>query len=142
VSRNSSGIITGIVILVLDRVLKKLSTLYLSSRDLTFGNGLLRLTHIRNPGAAFGFLPSQRGLIIFVSILALIFVIRLFRKVGYRNSYFANGFWILIAGILGNLIDRVFLGYVIDYIQILNSPIFNISDIAILIGMAIILFFS
>lgn len=141
-SRNNSGIITGIAILILDRVLKKLSTIYLSSRDLVFGDGLLRLTHIRNPGAAFGFLPSQRGLIIFVSILALIFVIRLFRRVGHKNSYFANGFWVLIAGILGNLMDRVFLGYVIDYIQILNSPIFNISDIAILIGMAIILFFS
>ncbi|MGC8970944.1 MAG: signal peptidase II [bacterium] len=141
-SRNSSGIITGIAILAFDRVLKKLSALYLSSSDLVFGGGLLRLTYIKNPGAAFGFLPSQRGLIIFVSILALIFVIRLFRRVGYKNSYFANGFWILIAGILGNLIDRIFLGYVVDYIQILNSPIFNISDISILIGMTVILFFS
>lgn len=141
-SGSSSGIIVGIVILILDRVLKALSTKYLLTKDIVIGNGLLRLTHVRNPGAAFGFLPSQRGLIIFVSILALIFVIRLFRKVSYKNLYFSIGFWVLIAGILGNLFDRIFLGYVIDYVQILNSPIFNISDIAILIGMAVILFFS
>ncbi len=141
-SGSSYGIIIGILILILDRILKLLSTKYLLAKDILIGNGLVRLTHVRNPGAAFGFLPSQRGLIIFVSILALIFVIRLFRKVSYRNLYFSIGFWVLIAGILGNLFDRVFLGYVIDYLQILNSPIFNISDIAILIGMATILFFS
>lgn len=141
-SGSSSGIIVGIVILILDRILKVLSNRYLLARDILLFDGLVRLTHVRNPGAAFGFLPSQRGLIIFVSILALIFVIRLFRKVSYKNLYFSIGFWVLISGILGNLFDRVFLGYVIDYIQILNSPIFNISDIAILIGMAAILFFS
>lgn len=141
-SGSSYGIIIGTLILILDRILKVLSTKYLLAKDILIGNGLVRLTHVRNPGAAFGFLPSQRGLIIFVSILALIFVIRLFRKVNYGNLYFSIGFWVLIAGILGNLFDRIFLGYVIDYIQILNSPIFNISDIAILIGMAIILFFS
>ena len=141
-SGSSYGIIIGILILILDRILKLLSTKYLLAKDILIGNGLVRLTHVRNPGAAFGFLPSQRGLSIFVSILALIFVIRLFRKVSYRNLYFSIGFWVLIAGILGNLFDRVFLGYVIDYLQILNSPIFNISDIAILIGMATILFFS
>jgi signal peptidase II len=142
VSGNSLGITTGIVILILDRILKKLSATYLSSNDIEVGNGLLRLTYVRNPGAAFGFLPSQRGLIIFVSILALIFVIRLFRNIGYKSSFFLIGFWILVAGILGNLLDRIFLGYVIDYIQVLNSPIFNVSDVAILIGMAVILFFS
>lgn len=141
-SGSSSGIIVGIAILILDRILKVLSNRYLLARDILLFDGLVRLTHVRNPGAAFGFLPSQRGLIIFVSILALIFVIRLFRKVSYKNLYFSIGFWVLISGILGNLFDRVFLGYVIDYIQILNSPIFNISDIAILIGMAAILFFS
>lgn len=141
-SRSSYGIIIGILILILDRILKVLSTKYLLAKDILIGNGLVRLTHVRNPGAAFGFLPSQRGLIIFASILALIFVIRLFRKVNYGSLYFSIGFWLLIAGILGNLFDRIFLGYVIDYVQILNSPIFNISDIAILIGMAAILFFS
>ncbi|MCX7796214.1 MAG: signal peptidase II [bacterium] len=141
-SESSYGITIGIIILALDRILKILSTRYLFARDILLFNGLVRLTHVRNPGAAFGFLPSQRGLIIFVSILALIFVIRLFRKVSYKNFYFSIGFWILIAGILGNLLDRILLGYVIDYVQILNSPIFNVSDIAILIGMATILFFS
>lgn len=138
---SSSGIIIGIVIFILDRVLKVLSTRYLLAKDVVIGK-VVRFTHIRNPGAAFGFLPSQRGLIIFVSILALIFVIRFFRKASYKNVYFSIGFWVLVAGILGNLSDRIFLGYVIDYVQILNSPIFNVSDIAILIGMAIILFFS
>jgi len=58
VSGNSLGITTGIVILILDRILKKLSATYLSSNDIEIGNGLLRLTYVRNPGAAFGFLPS------------------------------------------------------------------------------------
>lgn len=139
-SGNRLAIFIGIVLFLLDRVFKRLSTIYLSSGDIDFGSGLLRLTHVRNPGAAFGFLPSQRGLIIFVSLLALVFIIRFFRKVGYSNIYFVYGLWGLIFGILGNLYDRIFLGYVIDYIQILNSPIFNISDLAIIIGMIIILF--
>ncbi|HPO82380.1 MAG TPA: signal peptidase II [bacterium] len=139
---NRSPIVIGIIIFLSDRIFKRLSTIYLSSGDIEFGNGLLRLTHVKNPGAAFGLFPSQRGLIIFVSLLALIFILRLFRRVGYNNSYFIYGLWSLVFGILGNLYDRVFLGHVIDYIQILNSPIFNLSDIAIIIGMIMILFSS
>lgn len=134
------AIVIGAVLFLLDRVFKKLSILYLSSGDIEFGSGLLRLTHVKNPGAAFGFLPSHRGFIIFVSLLALVFIVRFFRKIGYGNIWFTYGLWSLIFGILGNLYDRIFWGYVVDYIQVLNSPIFNVSDLAIIVGMIIILF--
>lgn len=139
---NKLPLAIGIIVFLLDRLFKRFSIYYFSSGDIEVWNGLLRLTHIKNPGAAFGFLPSQRGIIIFVSLLALIFIVRLFRRVGYSNIYFVYGSWCLISGIVGNLYDRIFLGYVVDYIQILNSPIFNISDIAIITGMLMILFSS
>lgn len=139
---NRSSIIIGVVFFIIDRIFKFLSRTYAIRGDMVFSNGIFRFTYTRNPGAAFGFFPFQRGLIILVSLIALVFVIRLLKRAEPVNIHFIYGLWILISGILGNLADRVFLGYVIDYFQILNSPIFNISDIAILTGMAIVLFFS
>lgn len=139
---NKFAIIIGALFFIIDRVFKKLSSIYAINKDIELWNSAFRFTHTRNSGAAFGFFPSQRGFIILISIIALIFVIRLLKRAEPVNIHFVYGIWILIAGIIGNLMDRIFFGYVIDYFQILNSPIFNISDIAIIIGMAIILFLS
>lgn len=139
---NKFAITTGVLFFIVDRIFKNLSSIYVSGKDIEFFSGAFRFTHTRNPGAAFGFFPFQRGLIILISLIALIFVIRLLKRTNPVSIHFVYGVWILVAGIIGNLTDRIFFGYVIDYFQILNSPIFNISDIAIIIGMAIILFFS
>ncbi|MGB9681492.1 MAG: signal peptidase II [bacterium] len=139
---NNSSLVIGFLFFIIDRVFKFLSRAYVTRGDLGFFNGIVRFTYTKNPGAAFGFFPFQRGVIILVSLVALIFVIRLLKRAEPVDVHFIYGVWILVAGIVGNLVDRIFLGYVIDYFQILNSPIFNVSDIAILIGMAIILFSS
>ena len=102
----------------------------------------LSITYVRNTGAAFSILENNRILLIIISICALIYILYYLSKKKLEHIDYLS-FSFLIAGIVGNLIDRLLHGYVIDYIdfRIINFPIFNFADSLIIIG-AIILFIS
>ena len=109
--------------------------------------GLLDFTFVENRGAAFGILSNQRWFcIITTGLLMLAILILLFR---YRHhnwiTYLASG--LILGGGLGNMIDRIGLGYVVDYIHVsFFPPVFNFADMAIVVGTALfiihVLFFS
>lgn len=88
---------------------------------------------VQNPGFLFGLERGFPGLLIALIILVIIFLIysRHFSNFINRN---AGSFNLLVAGGLSNLIDRVFRGFVIDYIHIRGLPVFNIADLAIVLG--------
>jgi signal peptidase II len=122
------------IILSVDQLTKFLVTknlLYHQSIPVLKGVFHLTLTH--NQGAAFGILKNQTPLFIFTSILAIILIFLNLKHNKNRKSY--NIFLSLIlAGALGNLVDRVFFGYVIDFLDFRIWPVFNIADSAISIG--------
>ncbi len=92
---------------------------------------------VHNRGAAFGILKDQTPLFIFTSVLAIILIILNLRGGKNRKSY--NIFLSLIlAGAMGNLIDRVFFGYVIDFLDFRIWPVFNVADSAITIGAVLL----
>ena len=127
-------IISFLVILV-DRITKILVENYLT-KELSVIKNIFYFTYVKNDGAAFSILGSQRLLLVILSILALFFIIYYVTKKD-KNGI---GYFFLIGGIIGNLIDRVFLGYVIDFIGIYTFPIFNIADIFIVLGAILVLF--
>lgn len=104
----------------------------------SFSNNLVRITYAENTGAAFSIMQHSTGSLIILSITALFVVFYYFiRNVEniYKKEIFFMSF--LLAGICGNLYERIFLGHVRDFFDLafINFPIFNVSDIFINIGV-------
>ncbi|MEA1901346.1 MAG: signal peptidase II, partial [Thermodesulfobacteriota bacterium] len=108
--------------------------------------GCFSLTHIHNPGGAFGFMANQspvlRSMIfLFFSALAVCLIFYFYKKTPKEYSLLTAGFALIFGGAIGNLIDRIRFGKVVDfldfYVGSLHWPAFNIADSAISIGMVI-----
>lgn len=111
--------------------------------------GFFSITHIHNPGGAFGFLANQnqgvRDLIfLVVSSFAIILIFYFYKNTPKTHSFLAIGLALIFGGAISNLIDRIRLGKVVDfldfYIKDLHWPAFNVADSAISIGMVIFVF--
>jgi signal peptidase II len=102
---------------------------------------VLSFTYIHNYGAAWGMLSDHRWVFIIVTALAIIVMPIFLYK--YRNLHWMFGLSLslIIGGAIGNMIDRVFLGYVVDFIQatFIDFPVFNVADICVVCG-AIMMF--
>ncbi len=109
--------------------------------------GLFSLTYVENKGAAFGMLSNARWIFIAFTIAVVVFIIT-FMFIKKPKSKLLNAALVLIiGGGLGNLIDRIFYGYVVDYLSIsFFPPVCNFADYCVTIGAAILviylLFFS
>ena len=111
--------------------------------------GFFNLIHIHNPGGAFGFMAegssSARALFFLVMSMAAIgLVFYYYRKIPSAYGMLSLGFALILGGALGNLIDRLRMGKVVDFLDVYvrdwHWPAFNVADSAITIGMAIFIF--
>jgi len=91
------------------------------------------LQYAENTGAAFSLLTGQNALLIFISFIALGVVVYYFRRYPLALSF-------MLAGLLGNLLDRVLFGFVRDFISIGIWPIFNVADTCATIGVLLLLY--
>jgi signal peptidase II len=133
-------------VLVLDQITKFLVVQYLPRNTIVrVIPGFFDLTYVRNPGAAFGFLAGAQGwwrtaFFVTISIAALVVIIALIRKSHDRLSLIS--FALIGGGAVGNLVDRVRFGEVVDfidwYVQSWHWPAFNIADAAITVGVALL----
>lgn len=99
------------------------------------------LTNIKNTGAAFGILQNQTLLLTFISIFVIGLIVYYYDKVP-TNKLIWLCVGLLLGGTVGNLIDRVRLGYVVDFLDFRIWPAFNIADSAVTIGaIGIIIYF-
>lgn len=94
------------------------------------------ILYTKNTGAAFGILPGNNLLLIFVSLI----IIGILGYFYYKNLKLRLGLSFLFAGAVGNLIDRIFRGFVVDYINFGIYPTFNLADAFNVIGLILILF--
>lgn len=95
--------------------------------------------NIRNYGAAFGILEGFNWLFIIIGFLVVSIIIYYKDKVNKKTLY---GLMFLMAGTIGNLVDRIVFGYVRDFIQISMYPSFNLADVFNVIGVILILIYS
>lgn len=105
-------------------------------------DNFLRFTYVENRGAAFGILQNSHGLFIIMTVILLIvFIYSLFiRKL--KSPLFMVASTLIIGGGLGNLIDRIYLGYVVDYIELsFFPPVFNFADICVCIGAIVLIIY-
>jgi signal peptidase II len=108
--------------------------------------GFFSLTHIHNPGGAFGFLADQnpgirRFLFLFISSAAVILVFWFYRTTPRTHRFLSLAFSLIFAGAIGNLIDRFRFGKVVDfldfYVGTWHWPAFNVADSAITVGISL-----
>ena len=108
--------------------------------------GFFNLTHVRNTGGAFGILGGSRGglgsfFFLAVSFIAIGTILFLFLKVKENEKTLALSFSFVLSGAIGNLIDRLRFGEVIDFLEFYISsfhwPSFNIADSAICVGIGL-----
>ena len=132
------GIIIVIVVFIIDLISKLLVTNNLKLYgSYTVIEDFFNITYTKNKGAAFGILNGNKFLIIIISLGILIYLINEFRK---KNNTILedSGISLIIGGLISNLSDRIFLGYVRDFLDFkifnYNFAIFNIGDIAIVVG--------
>lgn len=111
-------------------------------------DGFLNLTYVRNSGAAFGFLSRHdpallRLFFLTVTTLALVILVLYYRRVPWPHRLTLFGLSLITAGALGNGIDRLWLGQVIDFIDVYvrsyHWPSFNVADSAICVGVGCLL---
>jgi len=130
-------------ILLLDQAAKFLISKYLSlGQSLPVIKGVLRLTLVHNRGAAFGLFKGGGVFFILVAVVVAALVYSNLKKQGWHKiSLNSVALSLILAGALGNLIDRARFGYVIDFLDFIIWPVFNVADSVVTVG-AILLTYS
>lgn len=129
-------------LILIDRISK-----YFILKNLRFGESikilgdLLKFERVENRGGIFGIFPQGRIFFILISIVALIIIFIIFIKLKSNSILLIFLLSLIFSGILGNLIDRIFYGFVVDFISVRNFPVFNLSDSYITVGVILILLF-
>lgn len=101
--------------------------------------GIFHLTFILNPGAAFGILENNRWFFVITAVSVLLFLFYYRRTIMAESRMVQLGIALFAGGAFGNLIDRIRTGLVIDFFDFRIWPIFNVADIAICLGVGLIL---
>jgi signal peptidase II len=142
--RRRGAIITvaiGALVVTVDQVTKALVRAKMSSPGASVPvlGDLVRLTFVRNLGASFGMMPGYRPLFIAVSIGVLIAIAAFVARRHPQRPWVLVALGLVAGGALGNLIDRLMLGWVTDFVQIpFDFPVFNVADSAVVVGVAML----
>jgi signal peptidase II len=131
-------------IVAIDRLSKTFfSHLLELNESMALFKGFLHFTLVHNTGIAFGLFKDCGMVFIVIPLILtglLIYNIYYYRHSEYLNRTYIIAFSLILGGAIGNLYDRIVLGYVVDFIDFRVWPVFNIADSTITIGAAIILF--
>lgn len=104
---------------------------------------ILHMTLVHNPGIAFGMFKNQGIVFIIIPVIMIVLLIYNFYHYKYNNEKLSRLYIVavslILAGAIGNLIDRILYGYVIDFIDLRIWPVFNIADSAITVGACLLL---
>lgn len=131
-----------VLLIILDQYTKQLAVANLKDNSAyVLWENVFELHYLENAGAAFGMLQNQKMFFIFMAAIILFAIAFVLVKTPVNKKYRAmHMFLILIAaGAIGNMIDRISLGYVVDffYFVLIDFPIFNVADIYVTIGTAL-----
>lgn len=139
-----TSLFIAIIILILDQITK-----FVIASSMRIGDsfevipGFLNITSHRNNGAAWGILSGKMSYFFIITIIILIVLIVFYIKEAKYNLFMQIALSLLFAGALGNFIDRLFHGEVVDFIDTYifgyNFPIFNVADSSLTIGVILII---
>lgn len=135
----------ALIVIILDQVIKQLVVYGMRlGQSIPIIQNLLNLTYVRNQGAAWGLFVGQSSFLLIVAVAVILFVLYYHYNLD-RKDIIQLGLGLILGGSLGNTIDRVTRGYVVDYIDFIIFPVFNLADMMINLGVFLVfirLFFS
>lgn len=136
-------IITFLSVIIIDQVSK-----YIVQQSMTLYSSIpvlgefVKLTYIHNPGAAFGIMPGNRTLFLVLSLIACGVMVYYLYIIPASEVWGRRALMGILGGAVGNLIDRIRFGEVTDFVDIgvdtIRWPVFNVADMAVTIGVAIL----
>ena len=138
-------IVSALVLIGIDQLTKYYALVALKPiGSTTVIEGIMDFTFVENRGVAFGMFAGQRWLILLLTFAITIGLAVYYYKLPRTKEYkLVHGCLVLVlAGALGNIIDRVLRGYVVDFFEFtfIQWPVFNMADIYVVIGMAVLAF--
>ena len=131
------GLVIGVFIF--DQITKAIIRSSLSLGDSWPEEGMFRIVHGLNTGSAFGLFAGFTNLLVVASIIGIVFILFVFLKQNSSVIWLRMSLGLIVGGALGNLLDRVKDGAVVDFISVGWWPAFNIADSSISIGMGLLL---
>ena len=133
--------ITVFALLILDQAAKLyVERTYALGTSIPIIEDIFHFTYIQNPGAAFSILEHQRWFFIGVNIILFWAAAVYYRRISGESAWVRYGSALLFGGAVGNLIDRLRLGAVIDFFDFRIWPVFNIADIGICVGVGMMMY--
>ena len=141
------SLIITLVCMLIDQIIKIVVMAKMSlNSSLVVIKNFFSLTYVENDGAAWSIFSGNRVFLIVISVLAIILIYFYFIKNNDIKNFELINYSILIGGIMGNLLDRIKFGKVIDYLDFnlfgYNYPIFNFADICIVISIILLLIYN
>ena len=136
--------IFSVIIIFVDQIIKYLIShnIKLNSHICIFKK-IFYIAHVRNDGAAWSIMSGDKWLLILIALIAIVIIYKTFienKKIDKMDTLIYS---LLLGGIIGNLVDRIIYGYVIDYVEFIifkyRYPIFNLADICIVIAVIFII---
>lgn len=137
-------LIISILIIIADQLVKYFVATGMSVGDTAFSVlNLFDITYVQNQGAAFSILSGKLSILSLISVIFCVGVVVYWIKKKPTHPLLCTALTMMFAGAFGNAIDRIFRGFVVDYIQttFINFPVFNIADIGITVGAALLVLY-
>ncbi len=139
------GILFFLILIWADRITKNLAVLHLKDQpEIPLIRGIFVLQYLENRGAAFGILQGRRLPLILITIIILAVVLYVYARAPYTRKFiFLRVILVLVgAGAVGNFVDRISNGYVVDflYFKAINFPIFNVADIYVVAAAVLLIY--
>ena len=103
--------------------------------------GVFYLSYVQNPGAAFGLLRNQTWLLVIVTLAVVALIILFAGRVNFQTPLPGWSLSLVLGGAVGNLIDRLRFGYVVDFLDFRVWPVFNVADMAIVVGVGLLMIY-
>lgn len=130
--------VLAVLVLVLDQITKGIIRGTLEPRERIDVFPGFQISRVANEGIAFGLFPGRQAIVAVLTVVALCAIAVALAGLVARNATVAAGAGLLVGGSLGNLIDRMALGSVVDFIDFTRWPAFNVADIGITLGAFLI----
>ena len=139
--------ILSFILIIIDVIIKVIVDKCMNIYDtIKIIPNFFNIMYVRNTGAAFSIMENSGVLFIVIGIIAIYLIWRFFIKDKQLNNYYIVIYSMLIAGIIGNMIDRILYGYVIDYLSFnifgYSFPIFNLADTFIVVSIIMLIIYE
>lgn len=128
----------AILVFALDQLTKGIVRATLAPGQSIPQDGWFRFTHVTNTGAAFGLFPDQSFVLLITTLVGVAAIVMYYLYPPVNTPFLTISLGLQLGGAMGNLLDRVLLGHVTDFLDFRIWPVFNLADSAIVVGVIVL----